>query len=249
MSTTPTKASTPSPAGDDRNLVPVDETYIAPSLEDRLAIFWAKNSKAVIAVFVLVVLAVLAKGGYDIYAAQREKTIAADYASATTDAQLKSFIAANAAHPLAGIAELRLADDAYAAGKYTDAQSGYVKAASILRNTTFGQRARLGAAASLILAGKTSDGEASLKLLVADLSVSKGIRAEAAYQLAALAVDEGKTDEATKLIAQIASIDAAGQWAQRAMMLQARIPASASTPAPGDINKAAAPSVNFKATP
>ena len=243
MSTTPTNTSTPSPAGDDRNLVPVDETYVAPNLEDRLAIFWAKNSKTVIAVFVLVVLAVLAKGGYDIYAAQHEKAIAADYAAATTDAQLKTFIADHASHPLAGIAELRLADDAYAAGKYADAQSGYAKAAAILGNTTFGQRASLGAATSLILAGKTADGEAALKPLVADLAVAKGIRAEAAYQLAALAVDAGRTDEATKLIAQIASIDPAGQWAQRAMLLQSRIPASAPTAATG------ASEVNFKATP
>ncbi len=248
MSTTPTNASTPSPAGDDRNLVPVDETYIAPSLEDRLAIFWAKNSKTVIAVFVIVVLAVLAKGGYDIFNAQREKAVAADYAAAVTDAQLKTFIADHAAHPLAGIAELRLADDAYAAGKYADAQSGYAQAAAILGNTTFGQRARLGAATSLILAGKTADGEAALKPLVADLAVAKGIRAEAAYQLASLAVDAGRTDEATKLIAQLASIDPAGQWAQRAMLLQSRIPVPASTAATGD-SKTAAPAVNFKATP
>ncbi|MFA6287159.1 MAG: tetratricopeptide repeat protein [Opitutaceae bacterium] len=246
MSTTPTKASAPSPAGDDRNLVPVDETYVAPNLEDRLAIFWAKNSKTVIAVFVLVVLAVLAKGGYDIYATQREKSIAADYAAATTDAKLKSFIAANVAHPLAGIAELRLADEAYAAGNYKDAQSGYVKAAAILGNTTFGQRARLGEASALIQAGKPADAEAALKPLLADLAVAKGIRAEAAYQLASLAVDAGRTDEATKLIAQIASIDPAGQWTQRAMMLQSRIPAPT---APAVDAKVSAPAINFKATP
>ena len=88
---TPTNASPSSPAGDDRNLVPVDENYIAPSFEDRLALFWAKNSKSVLTVCVLVLLAVLAKGGYEIYVAQHEKDIAAAYAAASSEAQLKTF--------------------------------------------------------------------------------------------------------------------------------------------------------------
>ena len=249
MSTTPTKASSSSPAGDDRNLVPVDETYIAPSLEDRLAIFWAKHSKTVIAVFAIVVLAVLAKGGYELYADQREKAAAADYAAATTDAQLKTFIADHDSHPLAGIAQLRLADEAYAAANYTDAQTGYAKAAAILGNTTFGQRARLGAATALVQAGKTSDGEAALKQLSADLTVAKGIRAEATYQLAAFAAEAGQTDEATKLIAQIGAIDPSGQWSQRGLLLRSRLPASPAASAPSDDKKDAAPAVNFKVTP
>lgn len=242
MPTTPTQAPAPSPAGDDRNFVPVDENYLAPSLADRLALFWAKHSKTVIAAFIVVVLAILAKGGYDIFAEQRENGIAADYAAATTDAQLKTFIAAHPDHALAGIAALSLADKAYTAGNFADAQSGYVKAAAILGGTTLGQRARLGAATSLVQAGKTSEGESALKQLVADLSVSKSIRAEAAYQLASLAADAGQADEAAKLITQITAIDPAGQWAQRAAMLRARLPAApASAPA--------APAVNFKAAP
>ena len=246
MSTTPTNSSHPSPSSDDRNLVPVDETYIAPSFEDRLGIFWEKNSKTVIAVFAVVVLAVLAKGGYDFLAAQREKAVAADYAAAATTVQLKGFIAAHADHSLAGIAQLRLADEAYVAGNFADAQSGYASAAATLANTIFGQRARLGSAAALVQAGKTAEGEAALKLLVSDLSLSKGIRAAAAYQLAALAVDAGKTDEANNLITQVAAIDPAGQWTQRATLLRARLLAPE---AAVDIKKAIAPGINFKAAP
>ncbi len=246
MSTTPTNSSVPSTAADDRNLVPVDETYIAPSFEDRLAIFWAKNSKTVIALFAVVVLVVLTKGGYELWVAQREKSIAADYAAATTDAQLKGFIAAHSDHPLAGIAQLRLADDAYVAGNYAAAQSSYAGAAATLANTTFGQRARLGSANALVQAGKTVEGAAALKLLVSDLSVAKGIRAAAAYQLAALAVDAAKTDEANSLITQVAAIDPAGQWTQRATLLRARLSVPAATAA---AKKDAAPVINFKAAP
>ena len=248
MSTTPTKDSLSTPAGDDRNLVPVDETYIAPSFEDRLAIFWAKHSKTVIVVLLVIVLAVIAKGGYDFFAAQREKAAVTAYADATTDAQLKTFIADHPTHTLAGIAQLRLADEAYAAGNYADAQAGYAKAADILGKTTFGPRARLGAAVSLIQAGNTADGENAFKQLFADLSVGKSIRAEAGYQLASLAADAGQPDEAIKLITQLSTIDPSGQWAQRAMLLRSRLPASASTTAGAD-DKAAAPAVNFKTAP
>ena len=151
---TPTNASPSSPAGDDRNLVPVDENYIAPSFEDRLALFWAKNSKSVLMVCVL-----------------------------------------------------------------ADAQSGYEKAAGVLGGTTFGQRARLGAAVSLLRAGKSTEGEAALKQLVGDLALIKGIRAEAAYMLAALATEAGRTADSTKWAGQVSAIDPSGQWAQRAAML------------------------------
>ncbi len=219
MSMTPTNASPSSPAGDDRNLVPVDENYIAPSFEDRLALFWAKNSKSVLTVCVLVLLAVLAKGGYEIYVAQHEKDIAAAYAAASSEAQLKTFIAEHGTHQLAGVAQLRLADNAYAAGQFADAQSGYEKAAGVLGGTTFGQRARLGAAVSLLRAGKSAEGEAALKQLVGDLALIKGIRAEAAYMLAALATEAGRTADSAKWAGQVSAIDPSGQWVQRAAML------------------------------
>ncbi|HTJ79979.1 MAG TPA: hypothetical protein VL357_13375 [Rariglobus sp.] len=250
MSTTPTHDSTPSSAGDDRNLVPVDENYLAPSLEDRLAIFWSKHSKSVIIALVVVVLAVVAKGGYDIFAAQREKAVDAAYAAATTNAQLKAFVADHPTHALAGIAELRLADDAYTAGNYADAQAGYIKAGDTLGKSPFGQRARLGVANTLIQSGKTADGEVALKQLVADLSVAKALRAEAAYQLAALAADAGQTDEAAKFITQVEAIDPSGQWSQRATLLRARLPSSSVVASGGDKGSVApAPSVNFKTTP
>ena len=60
--TTPATPSAPKSAGDDRNLVAVDEHYVALTFEDRLRIFWQKNGKSVIALVVIVLLAILAKG-------------------------------------------------------------------------------------------------------------------------------------------------------------------------------------------
>jgi hypothetical protein len=243
-------SSTPSPApssGDDRNLVAVDENYLAPTFEDRLRLFWEKNSRAVLAGIALVLVVILAKGGYEIVSARREKTVVADYAAATTDEQLKAFVAGHAGHVLGGLAQLRLADNAYAAGNYADARAAYEKAAGILKSNTFGQRARLGAAISAVQSGSTADGENALKQLSSDLNLSTIVRAEATYNLALLATGTGRTAEAIRLIEQATAIDSEGPWAERAMLLRSTLPAveAVSLPASNSTPEAA-PSVMFK---
>lgn len=245
MSTTPKPVSS-RPAGDDRNLVPVDENYLAPTFEDRLRLFWAKNSRGVLAACAIVLAVILGKGAYEFISAQREKSIAADYAAATNDEQLKSFIASHDGHVLAGLAQLRLADQAYAAGNYADARPAYEKAAGILKSTTFGQRARLGAAISAVEAGSVTEGQAALKQVVADLSLGKIIRSEAAYHLASLAASSGDAAEAIRLIEQSTAIDPDGQWADRASLLRAKLPAPAVAQTPAEASPEAVPAVTFK---
>lgn len=240
----PKHTSSPS-AGDDRNLVPVDENYLAPTFEDRLRLFWGKNSRTVLAVCALVLAVLLGKGGYEFFAAQHDKAVAADYAAATSDEQLKAFVATHSDHVLGGLAQLRLADQAYSAGNYAEARSAYGKAAAILKNNAFGHRARLGAGISAVQAGAASEGEAALKQVSADLTLSKLIRSEAAYDLAALAAAAGNTAEAIRLIEQATVIDPEGHWADRASMLRSTLPAAAVAP---DADKAteAVPSVKLK---
>jgi hypothetical protein len=242
---TPPKSASPASAGDDRNLVSVDENYIAPTFEDRLRLFWEKNARTVLAACALVLVVILGKGAYEFVTAQREKAVAAAYAAATTDEQLKTFIATHADHVLGGLAQLRLADQSYSAGNYTEARSAYDKAAGILRNNTFGQRARLGAAMSAVQAGAVAEGEAVLTQLSADLSLTKVIRSEAAYQLASLAAAAGKTTEAIRLIEQATSIDPDGQWAARASMLRSTLPSVAAAEPTAGKPDDSAPSVNF----
>lgn len=245
MSKTPHPVSS-SAAGDDRNLVEVDENYLAPTFEDRLRLFWAKNSRSVLAASALVVAVLLGKGGYEFFAAQREKAVSADYAAATGDDQLKAFVASHGDHVLGGIAQLRLADQDYAAGRYADARAAYEKAAGILKKNTFGARARLGAAVSAVQAGAAAEGEAALRQISADLTLEKLVRAEATYDLAALAAGAGNTAEAIRLIEQTTVIDPEGHWADRASMLRSSLPSAATAESASEKKPEAAPSVSFK---
>jgi hypothetical protein len=228
--TKPAAPSAPKSSGDDRNLVAVDENYVALTFEDRLRIFWQKNGRTVVAFVVVVLLAILARGGWDYLAAQKEQALEREYAAAGTSDQLKAFAAAHAGHELAGIAQLRLADEAYAAGKSADAISGYEATVAVIKTGPLASRARLGLAMAKIQSGKTAEGEATLKQLASDATEAKGIRVEAAYQLASLAAVAGKANDARKYSDQIMQVDPASPWLQRAMMLRASLAPAETAP-------------------
>ena len=223
--TTPATPSAPKSAGDSPNLVAVDEAYTALTFEDRLRIFWQKNGKTVLALLVLALIAIVAKGGWDYMEAGKERDIQQAYAAAGTPDKLQAFAAAHADHLLAGVARLRIADDAYAAGKATEAISGYEQAIAVLKSGPLNSRAKLGLAMAKLQAGKTADGTAALQQLANDTTEPKGTRVEACYQLASLASVAGKADDVRKYSQQLMQIDATSPWTQRVFMLQSNLPA------------------------
>lgn len=239
--TTPNTPSAPKTAGDDRNLVAVDENYVALTFEDRLRIFWQKNGKSVIALVVIVLIAILAKGAWDYRAAQKEVSLQQDYAAASTPEKLKAFANAHPGHVLAGVARLQLADADYAAGKSTEAIYGYEDVLTTLKTGPLASRARLGLAMSRIQGGKAAEGEAALKQIASDTAETKAIRVEASYQLASLASVAGKADDVKKYSDQVMAIDPTSPWLQRALALRMSLPVAA---APAGTT----PAVKFPAT-
>lgn len=233
--TTPATPSSPQPAGDDRKLVSVDENYIAPTFEDKLHLFWKNHGTKVLVLCVVVALGIVGWGAYGYMQSQKELEIEKAYSAAKTNDQLKAFAAANPEHSLAGIAYLRMADEAYTAGKGTDAVAAYEKAASILKTGPLVARAKLGGAIAKAQAGKGTEAAADLKAIASDAALSKGVRAEAAYQLASLAAEAGNGADVQKYADQLNQIDPASRWGQRAMMLRASVPApAAAAPAKAD---------------
>lgn len=235
---TPASPSSPSsgPAGDDRNLVPVDATTAA-TFEDKMEIFWKKYRNAVYGVCVLVLLVIVGKGGWEYMARQKELDVQKAYAAATTNDQLKAFIAAHGGHTLAAIAELRLADEAYAAGKSTEAIAGYDKVLAVLKDGPLAARAKVGRSIAKVQSGKAAEASKELKELAEDAKQAKSLRAEAAYHVTSLAVEAGDAAEAQKMVDLLNQIDPMGAWSQRAVMLRATLPASAAPAAPATENK------------
>lgn len=216
-------------AGDDRNLVTIDENYLAPTFEDKLLIFWEKNGRAVITVVVLVAVGLVARWGFGVFAESRERAIAAEYAAAKDSAALKAFAESQPTAALSGVAHLRLADEAYAAGRFGDAKAEYEAVAKVLTGNVLGERARLGSAVSQLQSGDTAGGQAALEALANDVSFLSPLRGEAAFHLAILAREAGQVSDAKKWVELTLSADPTGFWAQRAMQLRAGLPAD---PAP-----------------
>jgi hypothetical protein len=208
------------------------EQPVVPSFEDQFHAFWQKNGTRVLAFCGAVALGIVAVYGYQAYQAGVDQGIGEKYAAAETTAQLQAFITANPNHQLAGVAQLRIADEAYAAGQHADAAAAYDKAVGMLPAGPFGARARLGAAMARISGGRTAEGEEALKKLSADTAQMAPLRAEATYQLFSLAQASGRNEDANKYLEQIFQLAPSSPWAQRAMAMRATAPTSAA-PAPG----------------
>lgn len=207
---------------------PVDAAQAAStySPEESFRRVWAKNSKFVYLLCAAALLVILGKGGYEFFKEQRDKSVQADYAAATSNDKLKAFSASHAGHPLAGVASLRLADDAYTEGRFADAAAAYQRASESLTAPLDG-RARIGFAIAKINAGQADEGEAKLKQLADDQTQMKAVRAEAAYHLATLAVGSNRPEMAVKYIDVIDNVEPGSLWARQAMALRASLPAQA----------------------
>lgn len=243
---TPATPSRPTPAGDDRNLVAVDATT-AVTFEDKLRLFLGKNRNAIVGFCVGVILIIVGKGVWDYMTRQKEAGIGQAYAAATTPEQLKAFAAAHSGHALAGIAQVRMADDAYKAGKAADAVAGYEKALTILTEGPLVARAKMGRALAHIMAGKVAEATNELKQLAGDAKQFKAVRTEATYHLTSLAVEAANAVEAQKYVDQLMQIDVSSPWTQRAMALRSTLPATpASAPAAATEVKKDAPATGVQ---
>jgi len=204
---------------------PQNDEVVAPNFEESLRKFWEKNSKLIYVSCAAVFIVILVRGGLKWMHTQKENDIASAYAAASTTERLRTFAAANPGHQLGAAAQLRIADEAYAAGKYADAIASYDKAAGVFKTGPFGGRALLGSAISKVRAGQTAEGEAKLKQLANDSKQLKTVRAEAAYHAAMIATDAGRTEDAVKFFDLVSSLDPASNWAQRSMMHRATLAA------------------------
>ena len=240
MSNLPSKKPTVSPG----RTAPADENSpVAQPFDEQLRVFWEKNHQGVYFGVTLVLLAVIGRYAYEALAIRREAAIETSFSSITAPVRLEAFARDHDRHPLAGAAWIKLADEAYAAGRFAEALTRYEKVTAALPGTPFASRALLGRAACLIQTGKTAEGAAVLKQVADDNAELKGARCEAAYHLASLAFESGDYDTVVKRTDQVMQLDSAGTWAQPAILLRARTPVA---PAPAAKPGEAMPAVSVK---
>jgi len=110
----------PSPKGDDRNLVVVDEDFANADAEDRLWLLWERHRERIAWTFSSVILGLLAWFAFAAWADARREAIREAFAAAGGDeAALRAFAGTHPGHPLATAALLQLADRLHREGKGT----------------------------------------------------------------------------------------------------------------------------------
>lgn len=232
----PTPAESSQPKSPDGSAAPAYH----PDLDEQLHGFWQKHGKTLGFAAAIILAFYLCKAGYEYFRGQHESDVEQEFAAAKTPDQLKAFIGAHPDHKLAGLAELEVADQAYASGQLAAATVAYQQAIPMLKNDPLQARAQIGLAMSQAQSGQGNEGEAALRKIFEDGGQMPVIRAEAGYQLEALEASDGKSQSDLLAIAsKLQQIDAGSPWTQRAFMVamsaKAKIPAGnhVMAPAPG----------------
>jgi predicted negative regulator of RcsB-dependent stress response len=230
--TQPTPA-TPKPAkGDDRNLVAV-ENAAAPSIEDRMLVFWNNYRVAIYWAIAAAILLIVGREGWGLYRSSQEESARVAFVAAGTPEQKLAYSREFAGHPLAGVALLSVADDSFAKGDFAQAAAQYKQAADACTEPVFKSRAQLGEGIASIRSGLAPKGVGILQALANDATVVESLRCEAWLHLAANALAEGDHAKARDALDRLNALAPTGVWAGRANFLLSQLPAEdAPAPAP-----------------
>ena len=192
------------PAGDDRNLVVVDEDFANADTEDRLWLFWERNKDLIVKATVGIVVGILAFLAYFFWNESRREALGEEFTACQDEAARRAFASRHAGEPLAAVALADVADDLKKAGKFADAAKAYDEANRLSglagkapAISALGTRARLYAALCRLEAGEAGADKA-IAAVADDVNAPETLRGFAMLTLANLAVAKGDSAEATK---------------------------------------------------
>ena len=192
------------PAGDDRNLVVVDEDVVNADTEDRLWLFWERNKDLIVKGTVGIVVGILAFLAYFFWNESRREALGEEFTACQDEAARRAFAGRHPGEPLAAVALTDVADDLKKAGKFADAAKAYDEADRLAglagqapAIAALGTRARLYSALCRLEAGEAGADKA-IAAVADDVKAPETLRGFAMLTLANLAVAKGDTAEATK---------------------------------------------------
>lgn len=199
----PKKKKSTASAGDDRNLVLVDDDFQDADFEDRVWLFWQRHGVKTVVAAVVVFVAIIS------FIVWREvenvslSSLQAEYSAAKSVDEKLAFAKNNASEPLAGTAYFSAGVELAESGKYAEAASAYAGAAEVFSAfeefSAMRDRARIAQAVSLSRAGTpdaTAESTAVLKTLAQVQDADLLYRGQAMYELAVLALASKNLTEA-----------------------------------------------------
>ena len=209
-------AKTDPAAGDDRNLVAIDEAYKEASFEDRLRLFWEKYQGPLIVGGVLIVLGIIGWQVMGFVAERMDQRIRNEYAAIETSEERLDFAQHRSGHLLSGVAYLELGDEAFEEENFGEAIEFYREALNRLEEHEFRDRAQYSLAMSLVENGDLQEGRAELENLRDRTGALSVFREEARFALAILLADEGETEQAIAMLEEIEADSPSGIVSWRA---------------------------------
>lgn len=207
------------PAGDDRNLVVVDEDFVNADTEDRLWLFWERNKDLIVKGTVGLVVGILAFLAYFFWNESRREALGEAFTACQDEAARRAFAAAHPGEALAAVAMTDVADDLKKAGKFAEAAKAYDEAGRLAglagkspAIAALGTRARLYSALCGLETGAPGADKA-IAAVADDVNAPETLRGFAMLTLANVAVAKGDSAEATKwLNAMDKKLRAAHVW-------------------------------------
>jgi len=179
---------------DERNLAATRELDAALPPEERIKLWWEKNRGMLVFGAALILLVAIAYQGLRLYRQSYEAKVQDAWTAIESMEDRKSFAEAHEGHPLAGLAYLQLAEDAYLNADYPTAENYFRKAEEALAEPVFKGKARIGFAVSAAREGDRETAIQALESLATDPEGLHSIRSEAAYHRAILALEEEDSD-------------------------------------------------------
>lgn len=220
------------PAGDDRNLVLVDDDFQDADFEDRVWLFWQRHGKRTIAAGVTLFLAIIAVIVYVQVGKMRIAAMEAEYAATETIEQKLAFAQTHESDPIAGTAYFAVGSELAEAGKYDEAASAFANAARVFEGkdefNPMQGRANIAFAAALARTGtpeNLASAKEALKKLASAPATDSLYRGQAMYELAVAAVAENNLDEARLWINEMdRALEPTNFWQERKRALLALEP-------------------------
>lgn len=227
------------PAGDDRNLVVVDEDFANADAEDRLWLFWERNKGVIVRGTTAVVVGIIAYLAYFFWNESRREALGEEFTACQDEAARRAFASRHPGEALAAVALIDVADDLKKAGKFADAAKAYDEADRLAGQAgktpavrALGTRARLYAGLCRIEAGEAGADKA-IAAVADDADAPETLRGFAMLTLAHLAVAKGDAAEASKwLNAMDKKLRAGHVWKSDKEMLVQSEPGLVAPPAP-----------------